>query len=769
MVRWHLPTPVAVPEALREFVGGHPLLAETLVRRGVLSAADAAVFLDPERGVPVDGLELPGMAAAVARIRQALDRGERICVWGDFDVDGQTATTVLVETLHTLAADVIHHIPVRASESHGVNLPMLQEVIERGTKLVLTCDTGITAHAAVEYARSRGVDFVVTDHHALGESLPDACAVVNPQLLPEGHPLHSLPGVGVAYKLAEVLLRDAEKEEAAAGLLDLAALGIVADLAMLQGETRRLLQRGLAVLRTTARTGLQMLYEQARLNKALLNEESIGFAIAPRLNALGRLGDANGVVDFLTTRDEIMAKNFAAQLEDLNNRRRHITDQIFAGAQAQLENDPQLGRHAALVLAGEGWEAGVIGIVAARLVEYYHKPALLIALDDAGQGRGSARSIEGVNITAAIARQAALLGGFGGHPMAAGFSISGKQIELFRLQVSEAVRDMLAGIEPEPALPVDGVLGLGEISIELAEELERLAPFGPGNPTLNLMVPSVRVASARTFGQDNAHRRIVLAGGSDERQEAIWWRSAEASLPDGEFDLACTLRVNDFQGERRVQLVWVDSRPASGVQAAAGARRGLTVIDLRTAEAPERTVQELLAQGDLAIWAEGGGRLPAGAVPRDRLQPAGRLAVWTAPPGSPELTAALQRVRPHSVYLFALLPAETRADAFLQRLGGLVKHAINAYGGRVPLEQLAGLTAQTAAAVRAGLEWLANLENGVTSRIDADGWVQIEGGGAGDAAAAARAAAIVEALMKESAAYRRYFQRADAERILIDP
>ena len=242
---WLDPEPVLVPDSLSSAVGGHPIVARILAQRGMGDLRSARAFLDPSQYTPASPFDLPGMDRAVERIHQAITRGERIAVWGDFDVDGQTATTLLVSTLRALGAEVIFHIPVRAAEGHGVNLPWLQRLIDEGAGLVLTCDTGITAHEAVDYARLRGVDVVVTDHHDLAATLPAAYAVVNPKLLPEGHPLGTLPGVGVAYKLAEALVAHSSARGIADQQLDLVALGIVADVALQTGDTRFLLQRGL--------------------------------------------------------------------------------------------------------------------------------------------------------------------------------------------------------------------------------------------------------------------------------------------------------------------------------------------------------------------------------------------------------------------------------------------------------------------------------------------------------------------------------------------
>ena len=406
---WIDPPETPVPAELQEAVGGHPLVAQVLARRGFSRPEAALAFLDPYRYSPAPPEDLPGMDAACRRIQHALETGQRIWVWGDFDVDGQTSTALLVSVLRELGAAPGFHIPVRARESHGVNIPNLASILDEGADLLITCDTGITAHEALAYAQEHKLDVIVTDHHTLGETLPPALAVINPHLLPDGHPLGPLPGVGVAYKFAEALLNRAGRADEAANLLDLAALGIVADVAQQTGDARYLLQRGLEVLRRAKRPGLQAIMELADVNPAWVSEEHIGFAIAPRLNALGRLDDANPAVELLTTNDVQRARILALNLENLNARRQLLTSQVLDSAVKQLERDPDLLDAPALILAHPDWPAGVIGIAASALVERYNRPVILLASPAGQMARGSARSIEGVDITACITAQRELL------------------------------------------------------------------------------------------------------------------------------------------------------------------------------------------------------------------------------------------------------------------------------------------------------------------------------------------------------------------------
>jgi single-stranded-DNA-specific exonuclease len=761
---WLEPNPVLLPSELSAFVGGHPIVAETLARRGITTPDAARAFLDPDSYTPASPFDLPGMDAAVERISRALRGGERVCVWGDFDVDGQTSTAILVSTLQALGAKVSFHIPVRARESHGVNIPVLEQIIADGAQLVLTCDTGIAAHEAVEFARTKGVDFVITDHHELPETLSAACAVVNPHLLPTTHPLATLPGAGVAYKLAEALLQTFQPANLQPShLFDLAALGIVADVATLTGEARTLVQRGLQVLRKAERPGLRAMMETAQVNPAWLTEEHIGFALGPRLNALGRLSDANASVELLTTNDWARARVLAATLEGLNAQRQLLTAQIFQAAQAQIEREPALLDEPVFVLSHPAWHAGVIGIVASRLVEQYSRPVVLLSAPEGKLARGSARSVEGINITAAIAEQKELLAGFGGHPMAAGLGLDAANIPAFRRGLVRSIAAQADGRRAEPVLQVDAALSLSEITLDLVEDVSRLAPFGAGNPSLVFAIPSLTLKSHSSIGRGGEHRQMIVTDAAGSTRKVLWWQGAGWPLPQGRFDLACTIRASDYRGQRDVQVEWVDFRPLEAIEIVTP-KKEIAVHDYRQQAQPMALLKQLTAEG-VPVWAEADAReklaeLGVTALARHELAPAKLLAIWTSPPGPLELHAALKLVQPERVTLFGVNPATASTDEFLRRLTGLVKYALHQRKGQAKLDTLVAATAQTELAVRTGLAWLAahgyiviaDEEGGLLQLIAGSG--EIEGG-------AGLLHEQLDALLSETSAYRAYFRKAD--------
>ena len=742
----------------------HPLVVERLLRRGIRTPEAAQAFLDPRAYSPAPASDLPGLTSAADRLETAIRKREAICVWGDFDADGQTSTTILVQTLRELGADVFFHIPVRASESHGVNLPHLQEILEHGAKLILTCDTGITAHEAVEVARKSGVDMIITDHHDLPESLPRAVAIVNPKLLPEEHPLATLSGSGVAYKLSEELYARFGRSGEASRQLDLATLGLVADLARLTGDARYIVQLGLEALRTTSRLGLQIMMEMAELVPAALTEEHIGFVIGPRLNALGRLGDANPAVDLLTTSDAVRARVLATQLEGLNAQRQLLCSQVTRAAEAQLRASPALLARPVLVLGHPAWPGGVVGIVASRLVERYRKPAILFSTPAGEPARGSARSVEGLNITAAIAAQKDLLLNFGGHPMAAGLSLEQEKLPEFTQRLARSVANMLGESEKEPVLEINGWLSLPEITLDLARELESLAPFGPGNEKLTLATRALHLESAATIGRNQEHLKLKVADEAGNLQTVLWWNGAEEkeSLPKGRFDLAYSLRAADWRGSLQVQMEFVDFRSLD-VEKIAGKSRQLEVMDYRNTNDSAQILSILKNQPSTLVWAEGQEKKATGGKDRNELVPADTLAIWTIPPSPDELRAALAKVNPSKVYLFAVTEPVERPEAFVERLFGLLKYAVNQRAGKISYADLEAATAQRAVTVRTGVKWL--VSQGKFKVIPEKGDILMAsiGDSQVDPSSAARLWDEIQSLLKETAAYRAYFKRADKD------
>jgi single-stranded-DNA-specific exonuclease len=777
MTRWIDPPPLQIPASFTD-LGLPPLIAQTLVRRGIDTPEAARAFLHPD-SIPLTAF--PGIEPAVARITAAIRQNEMICVWGDFDVDGQTSTTVLVQTLQALGANVHYYIPIRGKESHGVHIETLTPILDNGARLLVTCDTGITAYEAIDYANARGVDVVVTDHHDLGPTLPNAKAIVNPKLLAGDHVLANLAGVGVAYKLAEALLTDHQVSRSIPvgpapanppritpnSLLDLVALGLIADVALLKGETRSLVQRGIQVLRNTARVGLRTMAELSGTSLESLTEESIGFTFAPRLNALGRLGDANPAVELLLSNNPARARVIATQIEGLNAQRRLLTNQVFEAAEAQLREKPELLSEPAIILSNENWPGGVVGIVANKLVERYRKPAILLNQSESGILRGSARSVEGLHITEAITTQKNLLLSFGGHPMAAGLALEAWKLPEFRKGLGRAIEAQLGRIvRQEPTLQIDCWLKLDEIHLEFAESLEALAPFGAGNPSLTFATHKVSLRSVAALGKNREHLRLTVEDESGNLQSILWWGGAGSTLPEegSKFDIAYSLRASTFRGDKQVTLQFEDFQIVEEVPPELRKYK-IEIVDYRLESAgagePLTALQEQAPE--LQIWAEGADK--AKGKSRLELQPAEELAIYSAPPSSADLREVLEAVKPKKVYLFGVSPAPEKPDTFLARLAGLAKYAINQKAGQATLGELAVVTGQREGAVRLALEWLA--AGGHISVQSEDGNVNLSSGKDASNPYLQRELYIaVKGILEETAAYRLHFQRAEAESLM---
>jgi single-stranded-DNA-specific exonuclease len=717
MTRWLDPQLLEIPASILE-LGLPKFVAQTLLRRGINSPAEVEAFLYPEK---VLSTPYPNIETAVEIINHHIKEKNKICVWGDFDVDGQTSTTLLVETLQALNATVMHYIPIRAKENHGVHIESLTRIIDNGAKLILTCDTGITAHEAIDFANAHGVDVVITDHHDIGETLPNAKAIINPKLLPENHPLKNLAGVGVAYKLAEALIgnwesgignRSSDSQITTPdSLLDLVALGLIADVALLKDETRALAKKGIKQLQKTNRLGLKTIAELSNTKLETLTEETIGFTFAPRLNALGRLGDANPAVELLITNNPARARVLATQIEGLNAQRRLLTSQVYQSAEAQLKENPKLLDEPAIVLSHPSWPGGVVGIVANKLVERYHKPAILLNESEDGILRGSARSIEGLHITDAIATQKNILFGFGGHPMAAGLSLKKDDLTQFRKGLGKAIQKQLGDIVyEEPTLQIDFWLGLANLNIDFADSLELLAPFGAGNPELTLATRNVILKSKSEIGKTREHLRINIEDENGNTQSVLFWGGASTDLPENgrKIDIAYSVRASSYRGQRQVSVQFKEFRIVEEVVTEIR-ESGFEIRDLRLQPSTFNL------QPSTLIWAEGADKSKGKS--RFELTQADEFAIYTTPPSPAELRKALEVVKPKIIYVFGILPSEEKPEEFLNRLAGLCKFALNKKKGKTSIQELASAMASREIAIEIGLQWLV-ANGGLTVNID---------------------------------------------------
>jgi single-stranded-DNA-specific exonuclease len=546
------PCPHRQAGSLARELGLSEITASVLVRRGYGDPAEARAFLAGEQPLHDPSL-LGDMNEAVSRIRAAVAAGKRICVHGDYDVDGICATVLAVLVLRELGAEVEWHLPSRFDEGYGVSGQTLERLAEEGCGLVLTVDCGITAVEEVRRARELGLDVIVTDHHRPGEQLPD-CPIVATQ--PSDYPFPELCGTGVVYKLGQALL--GPEAETLRRHLDLVALATVADVVPLVGENRSLAIAGLRTLARTQKPGLQALMKVARVDPATVDAGQVGFRLAPRMNAAGRLGHPRAALELLLTDDREEARRLADRLEELNRDRQAVEDKILRAAIAQVEEWPEAQRRRrAYVVWGEDWHEGVIGIVASRLVERYNRPVVLIAGTE-GLWKGSGRSIPSFDLHGALRACGRLLERFGGHRAAAGLSILPERIEAFADAFAEQAGGQLEPQDLVPATTVDVVLPRdAKLTLDLCQELRQLAPFGLGNPDVTLLAPGCELGDLATVGEGKHLRFRVHRDGRDAGGAIAFGQGTKLDRyrREGRYDVAFRLQENHWNGTVAPQLV----------------------------------------------------------------------------------------------------------------------------------------------------------------------------------------------------------------------
>ena len=559
--RWALPEPPS-PQAREALTAFPPTLRQLLVNRGIDTTDAADLFLRPDERLSGNPNDIPGMDAAVHRIRQAMFAGEKIGVYGDFDSDGVTGTALLREALQNLDLQVSAYIPSR-SEGHGVNRAALKTLHDDGCTLVITADCGVGG-INDGAAPPRGMDIIVTDHHMPGDGLPDFAAVVNPMRRESGYPWPKLAGVGVAYKLTQALYQELGKQLPDA-LLELVALGTVADVMPLIGENRYLVSEGLLRMRDTRRPGIHILASISHRPLAGLTSEDIAFQIAPRLNAAGRLTHADDALRLLSTHDEEEARTLAVQLDELNQRRRELTEEAYNKVRERMADDDE---EAPIIVTGApDIPAGILGLVAGRLVEEFYRPSFVYSTYGDGLVHGSARSIEEFDAGGALKQCADLLTRFGGHHRAAGFSALESNLPAFRDRLHELAAHSLDGVDLHPVLAIDAEDAPTRIAADLNSHMSKLEPFGEGNRKPVFLTRSMRVISSRKVG-DGSHLRLSLAEPDTGLEwNAIAFRQGDkAGQARGEIDVAFQFQENDggpnSNRPTRLELNVQDFRPS---------------------------------------------------------------------------------------------------------------------------------------------------------------------------------------------------------------
>ena len=675
--RWLIPeTDDAAVEALMD--AGYPYLVSTvLASRGVVTPEQAAAHLDRERSLVYSPFLMRDMDKAVARIDRALAGGETIAVFGDYDVDGITSTCLLTDYLRSRGAAVLMHIPRRIEEGYGLGCDAIRALAEQGVTLIVTVDCGITGVEETAFAATLGVDLVITDHHECKDELPAACAVVDPHRPDCGFPFKHLAGVGVALELV-LALGGAERENALfSRYCTLAAIGTIADVMRMEGENRTIVQCGLEGIDRSDFTGLHALLREAGLTGRPVSSVQIGFVLAPRINAAGRMGAADMAADLLLCTDPHRAEHLARELCALNRERQAVEQEIYSQAVEQIEETPPQER-SALVLASDTWHQGVVGIVASRLSEKYACPSFMIHLSG-GTGKGSCRSWGGFNLFAALEACSDLLLGFGGHELAAGFTIEEKNIPAFRQRMNQYASRFRGGKAPVSCLQVDVPIGqAGRVTLAEVEALDALEPYGAGNARPVFCLRGATVDRLQNVGQ-NRHLKLRLTKGSAQFDGIFFSAVAQTCgvAPGDRVDAAFYLQINEFRSSRTVQMQMVDIRPS--LTGSTREEESLELVDrcLRGDELRPRDAVRLLPSRDqcVSLW-----RALQHAVPPDGLE-------TDYLPLLRRLSGALQGAEP---FLRTVLCLEVfRERGLLQccRLGDSISLHLTSQGKKVALDR----------------------------------------------------------------------------------
>ena len=521
------------------------------MRKGFGTADEVQAFLQPRLKSLSDPFLLPNMKAAVTRILAALDRRERIVLFGDYDVDGVTSLALLAETLRAYGAIPDLFLPSRMEEGYGLNHDSVQRCIQQfHPQLLIALDCGTSSGAEIVDLRKRGVEVIVLDHHEPKSAAPECVAVVNPKVDP-GSPFHYLCSVGIVFKLCHAVLKTRPIDFDLKSKLDLVALGTVADIVPLRGENRTLVQRGAIEIARSTRPGLKKLIEVSGVKPPIFTED-IGYRLGPRLNAAGRLSTAEKSLRLLLTQDGAEATELAEFLDKQNRERQEVEKRIFAAAEEKIAQEFDPSRDAAIVVFERDWHPGVLGIVASRIVHKYHRPAIVIGLDENGVGKGSGRSIKGLNLVQTLTRCADRIDKYGGHEMAAGLTVQEKNLDLFAKQFRQVARDLLSDEDLQPRLRLDHEISFAELNFDFLGWHEMLQPFGNGNPQPLFLARGVEsVAVPRIVGEKHLQLRLRQ---HNYHQRAIFFGAAADALPKQPWDIAFRIRPDEYEGETRLEM-----------------------------------------------------------------------------------------------------------------------------------------------------------------------------------------------------------------------
>jgi len=741
---------------LVEYLGNREL-ALLAQKRGLDSKEKLLQFVEPEQYIPLKLNDFPKIREIVAFILEHVKKESRILIYGDYDVDGITSTSILVGALSRLSSQITYHIPDRFKEGYGLNQEVLASYQDE-IDLVISCDCGISNYDEVKFAREAGMDFVVTDHHDLPNELPPANYVISPRLLPEDHQGYWLPGAGMAYFLIKAIFEELGKKGEERDFLDLLLLAIIADVVPLKGENRYLFKTGLKELKNTKRIGLKALYNELEINPLEINEKTLGFQIGPLLNSAGRIDSAEKGLKLLLAEDKIKAAGLAAELNQINQHRKEISQKIYLEIDKEIE--PQ--QRKAVVSYNSDWHQGVIGIAAGRITENYQVPAVLMTSNQQSELiTGSARSIEGININNLIAECSDLLEKHGGHAAAAGFSLKKDRLEKFKLRLQRLIDQKLEKIDSELEIETDLNLNLAEITEEFYQGLRLFAPFGEANPEPLFYLESDILSSREISG--GRHKRLIL-GTKADKITALWWWAGELENNYSQ-QFACRLTENIYRGNRSLQLEIKALAPlkekAKEEKTKKGSQRKLKIVDWR-----QKNISELEAGLESTVYfAEGLKEYNLyPLINRDYYKRAKNLILVTIPPSLALLKEVLLLTAAENLILVNSDDQHLKMNEFIKRLLSLIKYSLEQNNGIFNIEEAALALAAEEITVKRGLEYL-RAQAMLSFEYISYQELLISKGGNKDQGQSNLSSRSLKNILRESSAFKRFIKNKDLEKI----
>ncbi len=707
------------------------ILGQELANRGFKNEEQISAFLDPDHYKQSSPFVFKDMQKCVTKIFECISQGKKIAIWGDFDTDGQTSTAVLVEGLRKFGADICFHIPIRATESHGIHQGALSNFLSHHHPgLLISCDTGISDTAAIDFANQMDVDVIITDHHKLPDTLPAAYAIINPHFLEDNHPLSYLAGVGTAFQVIRAMAHEKKGHLNPSDYFDLVALGTVADIAEQRDENRFYTQMGLRQLNNDVRTAVKAILSVSGSRKKIIDETSIGFIIAPRLNAAGRLGDANPNVNFLLNKEAAECDEYARQLEQLNNERILAVENVLYSARMMISQNPDLLRNPILVLMNQKWHAGVLGIAAGKLSEKHNRPVILLR-EEEGIASGSARSVNGIDITSAIAGQRHLLKSFGGHAMAGGLRMSAENYPAFSNSIANAIKERFK-VTLHPILEIDHYLSFSLINLDLLDEINALSPFGPGNPAPVFASRTLSVSQSRNFGNQEQHTKFQAKDSNGDMEEIICWNLQPNFSPDVLIDVAYHVTPDAYNNNSHFALEYIDSKPSSDDDSGQVdlITNQFEIIDYRHHPNAIKILQKMIAdKSNPQIWYEGFEKPTEIKAICSRLEvmESETLAILTAPPDFKTLSDVISSANPSRIFFLDIPQIRLDTRGFLIRLGKMIRKILNNGSDLIRIEKIASSLNVNSAAVRYGIFWY-QAHGDLIIRENDEKWIRIANG-----------------------------------------